>query len=54
MRCVREQVPASNYYVVLLQDSCLARPARARMAGRVCRRHEASRTASKYSSVHAW
>jgi len=46
-------VPPSKYHVVLLQDLCRARPALARMAGRVCRRHEASRTASKYSSVHA-
>ena len=47
------QVLPSKCRVVLLQDSCRALPARARMAGRVCRRHEASLTASKYSSVHA-
>ena len=40
-------MPTSKYHVVLLQDSCRARLARARMAGRVCRRHEGSLTASK-------
>jgi hypothetical protein len=47
-------MPAAKHLVLLLQDSYRVRPVRARMAVRVCRRHEGSPTASKYISVQAW